>query len=372
MINYNKSLEAFDEYVNICKQEIKNTFFSNDEFKNEKIRNHRNEMIEIKINHTMRIVNDVTKMCENLGINVDFIKLVKVSALLHDIARFNQAVWADSFVDKRCDKFNGMSHAEYGYQILYVNKRIKDFYVPNNYQFAVSQTVKFHQVPVLTGDLNLKLNNVDDLDISVLTGLENLKEEEKLIVSVLVQMVKDVDMLDILYQHLTGEFPVIRPSIAYDVDGESLTNISKNWGISEKEILEYNELKEFDINGLKVINIPVINMDLNKLIVPRDIQDKFFKNERMDLKELQQRKDWTFIIGMWWRLNHFLNNINFTSNLELIKQNGLLDEILNQYPEKYRFLVKPAFDFAKKVLIEKRLADNIGNIYIKEDTKQFR
>ena len=39
---------------------------------------------------------------------------------------------------------------------------------------------------------------------------------------------------------------------------------------------------------------------------------------------------------MWWRLLQFLGNINFTSNLEVIKENGLLDQIYNELPDEIK------------------------------------
>lgn len=383
--DYKINEEILNKYILECRSKIKNQLFNNDDLEkgaaiksdlikqnkidpkasvNDAIKTHRNEMIDIKLNHTMRVVKDVTRMSEKMNLNIDFEKILKVSALLHDIARFEQATWSNSFNDRECKIFNGDYHAEYGYKMLYINNKFNDFKIPNNYKFAVAQAVKFHQTPILTGNLALNFRNVNELNPNKLTGQENLNNAEKIIVSALVQMVKDVDMLDILYQHLTGEFPVVKPSIVFDINSDTLQDISKYWGISEKEILDYNNLKDSNISNLKTLNIPVENVDPKKLVIAKDIQEMFFTNKNMDLKGLQNRRDWTFITGMWWRLNHFLNNINFVSNLEVVEENELLEKIYATYPDIYKPLVRDAFTYAKEKLLRKNIERNRGEIYV--------
>ena len=368
--SYEENEIIMKKYIEDCRNQIKNMFFSDDKIKDEEIKKQRNEMIDIKLNHTMRVVEDVARMSKKMDLNIDFTKVVKVSALLHDIARFNQAVWSDSFNDRNCKEFNGMMHAEYGYHLLYVNDKFKDFNIPNNYKFAISQAVKYHQVSTLNGDLAIRFENKEQLNTELLTGYETLNNSEKIIVATLVQMVKDVDMLDILYQHLTGEFPVIRPFVTYDVCGDKLSDISKHFDISEDEIIKYNKLENSDISDMKTIKVPVANMDKRKLAVPQDIQNDFLHNIDRDLKELQNRRDWTFITGMWWRLIHFINNINFTSNLELVKEKELLDKIYETYPDEYKPLVEDIFAFTKEKIIDKILEINNGNVFVKEGTSR--
>lgn len=384
--NYDDTKIQFYKYIDECKKRIKDTFFKEDyltSFKTlrnnliqsgkidknssieDAIKFERLEMIDIKINHTMRVVEDVLKMTEKLGTNVDFNNVLKISALLHDIGRFDQATWNNSFADSCYKGINGINnHAQAGYHILFKNDRIKDFPIDKKFYPAIGSVVYNHGNPLLTGDLAIKLNDVKDLDINKLTGLSSLNDSEKVIVATLVQMVRDVDMLDILYQHLTGEFPVIRKDLNFDTLGESIKDIAEYWNISPKKLLEYNEITEEDLKKKKTIKIPVEEIDLKKLIVPLDIQEKFFNNENIDLKEIIGRRDWNFITGMWWRLNHFLNNINFTSNLQLIYEKNLLEKIYNQYPDKYKFLVRDAFEFANSKLVQQPLKESNSSIYM--------
>lgn len=393
-INYNESKLSFDKYVEECKKKIKETFFEEDylsglkALKNSLIQSgkidknssieyavkyQRLDMIDIKINHTMRIVEDVMQMAEKIGTKVDFNNILKVSALLHDIGRFDQATWNNSFADSCYKSVNEEvlgkrinNHAHDGYRILFKNNKISEFPIDKKFYPAIGSVVYNHGNPTLMGDLNLKTNNINILNPNNLTGNENLNDVEKVIVSSLVQMVRDVDMLDILYQHLTGEFPVIRPDIQFDVLDESIEEIAKYWDIEPSELLQYNGITEKDLSKFNSIKIPVNEISLKKLIVPKDIQEKFYNNEHMDLQELKNRRDWTFIVGMWWRLNHFLRNITFTSNLQLVQEKELLEKIYNQYPEEYKFLVKDAFEFAKEKLINEVLDKNKSEMYIKK------
>lgn len=383
-LNYDETLTEFYKYIDNCRKRIKEYFFSEEDLEtgyhiksnliksnkidentsvSEAIKIHRNSMIDVKLNHTMRVVNDVARMSNKIGVNIDFEKILRISALLHDIGRFEQAVNNNDYIDIKCKMFNGSNHAEYGYRMLYINKDIEKFLIPKKYHFVISEPVRYHQLPTLTGDLAIPFKNPNELNISYITGKEDLNDQEKIIVAALVQMVKDVDMLDILYQHLTGEYPVVRQSICYKVCGDSLETISKHFDIPTSEIMEYNGLNSDNIDNRATINVPVANMNPNKLIVPLDIQERFFNNEHIELKELQNRRDWTFITGMWWRLNQFLNNINFVSNLELVKEHELLEKIYEMYPESYKPLVKDAFEFAKQELIDKAIENNKGQIY---------
>ncbi len=388
--NYEKQKEVFNNYIDECRKRIKDTFFKKDyleqnkNIKNNLVKNgkiaentsiedsikfERLQMIDIKINHTMRVVEDVMKMAEKLNINIDFSYVLKVSALLHDIGRFDQATWNNSFGEVSYKDVDGINnHAQAGYHILFNNGRIDDYQIDKRFYPAIGSVVYNHGNPVLTGDLALKVDDINKLDVSKLTGSKELNDGEKIIVSALVQMVRDVDMLDILYQHLTGEFPVIRNDVSYKLNGESLEDVAKHFGISTKDLMEYNHMtNEEEINSMKSISAPVDKIDLKSLTVPQDIQEKFYNNENIDLKEIMARKDWTFINGMWWRLNHFLNNINFTSNLDIIRENKLLERIYNQYPDEFKFLVKDAFEFAQEKLVEEKLKQADSNIYVNEN-----
>lgn len=385
--DYENAKNGFDNYVEECKNRIKDTFFKDeyllslkslrDNLVNsgkvnkdisieEAIKFERLQMIEVKVNHTMRVVEDVIRISEKLGTNIDFTNILKISALLHDIGRFDQATWNNNFSDSCYKSTKGInSHAHAGYHILFNNNRIESFRINKKFYPAVGSVIYNHGNAILTGDLALKLNSINELDVNKLTGYYNLNDSEKIIIAALVQMVRDVDMLDILYQNLTGELPVVRDIMTFNVSDNTIIDIAKYWEIDYEYLLEYNSIEINHTSKTRTINVPVDKINPKKLIVPKDIQERFFRNEFIDLKELNARKDWSFITGMWWRLNHFLNNISFTSNLELVQEKELLDKIYNKYPEEYKPLVKDAFEFASEYLLNKRIKENKNKIYTK-------
>ncbi|MFI3307572.1 MAG: HD domain-containing protein [Mycoplasmatota bacterium] len=383
---YENTEEQFNEFVEGYRKKIRDMFFSeidlekgvvirNDLISAKKIdegasvedaiRQQKLDLLELKLDHTMRIVKDVALMSKGMELDIDFIKVLKTSALLHDIARFPQTYYSTGFNDRAVKEFKGKYHGEHGFNMLVVNKDFKKFSIPNKVKPAIGYTVKHHQDGKLPAFLSKQLTDLSDLDIGRLTGSYDLNESEQLVASALVQMVKDVDQIDILYQNKTGEFPVTRPSVVVDVDG-SLAEISEYWGITKEEIMIYNNLSNSDLTGKETLNIPLANVKKEKLrealAVAGDIQDKFFNNEYLDLRELQNRKDWTFITGMWWRLSHFLNMINFNSYLEVLKTSDLLDSIYDNYPDEYKPLVEKAFIHAKEI-IEKRINLSLDGIY---------
>lgn len=388
---YKENEESFFKYIEECKAKIEKLFFDEQDLKNgysikneliakekidkntsipDAIKAKRKELIEIKIDHTMRIVNDSSRIAKKVGASFDFEKILKIAALLHDIGRFDQAVYDNDFIDKNSRLFNPnkdgkiIYHGDYGHDLL-ANSNFKGYNIPDEYKYAILQVVKHHQDNILPNNLNQRFENIKQLDTNLLTGNNELSEPEQIVISALVQMVKDVDMLDILYQNATGEFNVIIPYIKKPVNNMTLDDFSKIYGVSTKDLMEANKIDNEDISKLDNILIPTAKItNIQSLIVPQDIQKAFFNKEKLDLKVLMNRSDWSFIVGMWWRLNQFLLKINFTSNLEVIKENELLETIYNQYPDRFKPLVFSAFEYAQQELLEKTLKHNEGNIYI--------
>ena len=147
MIDYDKIKERFDKYIERCKKTVETRLFSEEELskaadvKSDNIasglaheeddletvlKEHRKRLIQIKIDHTMRVVADVTKIANSVGAPIDFVKTVEVAGLLHDIGRFKQAILNNGY-DDGIDKKTGLSravgfgtlrHAQYGLTIL--------------------------------------------------------------------------------------------------------------------------------------------------------------------------------------------------------------------------------------------------------------
>ena len=373
-MEYNSTQKSFIEYINKCREKIRNTFFTkndtdflnvvgNDTEIDEIVRKHRLKMIDIKLDHTMRMVEQVIKINQKLGINVDLDSIIKVAVLYHDIGRMRQATWSNTFSDSVYKKMNMPynNHGADGYDIFLNN----DFGIDSRYIPVIGETILHHQdvhtQPKLQYryDTGLGKINIDD----IITGRFNLNEAEWQVTSLIVQLVADIDKTDILYQHLSDDFNMIRDYID-DKSMDTLDNISKYWCVPKSEIIEYNNIDESNYEPRR-IRIPIKNMDLNRLIVPAYMREMFYNNSWLELKEMIKDRNWTFITILWWRLSHFLNQISFNSVLINIEESKLLDQIYEKVPDELKFLVDEAFAYARNELVENRIKENEGNIYLR-------
>ena len=360
----------------------------------------RQELINVKINHTKRVVDDIMRIASKIGFNVDFERVLKIAALLHDIGRFEYATWNTMYgedynnqLEKR-KHFKGKyaelleplavkNHSEAGFELLMHKGKIKSLLDKPAFARVISTAVLHHQDSVLKGEFSPTVNRLDDKLLN--SNLEDLLKDtttfnpaEVQIYAVLTQLIKDVDCLDILYQHLTGEFPVIRPSTSFNkdirnregivIEERTLEEFASRWGFTPEEVANFNNLTIEEARKKATLYLPLYDyqnkkwlIDPSKLVMPEDLKEKFFKLDRIDLQEINKRLDWNPIVGMWWRLLQFLRNINFTSNLKVIKENGLLDKIYEKFPVEARENVVEAFNFANEKLLNNRGEDIYTN-----------
>ena len=371
MINFNTAKKFFDDYIQCTYLEIKEQFFhlENDDYLTRF--NLRNAMIKQKYDHTMRVVENITKLAERIGQSINFIELTKVVGLLHDVGRFEQVLYSDTYVDSEVYKNHPTlkNHAEEGE--LFLNQYgFNAFDISKKYQPTIAICTGLHQLPSLPKNFNYqvprdfgKIN--PDL---ILNGSYNFNELELQIISLLLQMVRDIDKIDILYQRANGEIKAI-PEIlkVKNIGKEKIENL---WGVSLTDLKELNSCNELD--NSPIIKVNSKNIPIEKLFVSDDIKTKIYTGEKMSLKELQNRCDYSFITAIWWSLYTFLSDINFVSNLEVIQENNLLNQIYNQYPAEYRPLINEIFIYAKFALINEQIQKNKHSLYLKKDKKRIK
>ena len=134
------------------------------------------DMIQNKINHTLRVTDNAILLANKLNLSEDKIEIIKVIGLLHDIGRFEQWKNYKTFYD-----VDSIDHGEYGYQVLKKDNYINE-YTSNN-QDTILRVVKNHN----------KMELPDDLS------------EDELMY---IKIIKDADMLDILYMRSIYELKV--------------------------------------------------------------------------------------------------------------------------------------------------------------------
>ena len=136
------------------------------------------EMIQLKINHTLRVVDYCERIAKSLNLTEEEIEIAKIIGLLHDIGRFEQWKVYNTFRDR-----DSIDHGDYGVEILtrdnYLRKYIKD----DKYDEIILNSIKYHnkyEVP------------------------EELDEKNKLF----AKLIRDADKIDILYLRVIGELEV--------------------------------------------------------------------------------------------------------------------------------------------------------------------
>ena len=375
-MDYNKTEKSYLDYTNMCKMLIKNTFFTSNDLDyidisddnlsiDDIVKKHRLKMIDIKLEHTMRMIEQVINMNNTLGLKVELGLVLKVAVLYHDIGRMRQSTWSNTFNDNIYIRLNKpfKNHSEDGYNIFINN----DFNVDKNYIPIIASSILNHQDLHNKPKLNYKYTgNLSNINIDdIVTGNIELNDGEWQIVSLITQLVADIDKSDILYQHLSDDFKMIREYV-YDNSKDTLDNISIKWDVSKKEIIEYNKINESSYEPRR-IKIPIKNMPISKLEPPPYMKEMFYNNTWPELRILIQDENWNFISILWWRLSHFLNEISFTSTLINIEETKLLEKIYQKIPTRLRPLVDEVFEYSKKVLVEERIKENKGKIYLKKN-----
>lgn len=377
--SFEDAKDSFDLYIEHCKEMLIKTFFTRDSVKvgivssiksndlspeevNDRITKHRLNLINIKVDHTMRMVKQIVEINRVLDVRFDFGLILKNAVLFHDIGRFSQALRGDTFTDSVFygpDSLvaNGfVSHADEGASV-YLNEK---FAVDDAYKWTVSQSIKYHDVPNDSTNPNTKFLDADKVASfsfdNVLNGpinpktVKQMNSSEILAYSLITQLVADIDKADILYQCANATFErgmngmLVRDYVE-DRSRDSLENVAKYWEISKDDIIQINtsfnekqyEIDRFDLKKNVSIRIPIEKIDISKLKISDDFMYMLKNNswsgssERGGLAELQKRTDWNFLTIFLWRLGKFICDINVTSVLKTMDEIQLLDELKTKF-----------------------------------------
>ena len=129
MIDYNKSLQAFKDYLK--KYDI------------------NNGMIALKVRHTYGVVSLSEYIAKDINLSNEDVELAKLIALLHDIGRFEQAKEYGDFRD-----YTSLDHAELGIKILFEDNLIRKFIDSDKYDNIILKAIKNHNKLKIESGLN--------------------------------------------------------------------------------------------------------------------------------------------------------------------------------------------------------------------------
>lgn len=327
--------------------------------------------------HIQRGVNDIGTVFENLGLGTDYIELAKISHELHDIARRPQFIETSTVVDydsydreilkSRNIKLNlpeeVINHATHG-EYLLRSYLFELFDINKEYRKIIATAVKHHSdnrlSKFLTTEVSEDLFEGNSLDKTI----NELKYEDDL-VRLYTQTVKCVDNFDLMNKVLLGNIPLIRECFSLDVlENNTIKYFADFWGVDENILREYNKLpKNKELTNGEIISIPTKEVPIEKFQIPEEYINMLKTDTFPErLKDLQSRKDYTFLTAQVWRLS-LLRNVDFKSLLQVVDDTKMLDKILDLYPEKFKEIMRPSFEYTKEYIVKKGLDNPKSKIY---------
>jgi hypothetical protein len=388
-------ISGIDEIMHGFAEDTKNEIEQNDKLSRQE-QNSRKILIDVKINHSKRVAQDLKAVFNDRKFDSSWGVLGYFIGQLHDIGRFLEGEHANSFNPYDVDVYYAndfagteyawvKEHASLGTALLINKEALNEIWTAfklsqkqkDILNKVVGMVISNHQKDSILGD-NLKIDLTGDetilrLNIFDLLINEKLSEHDlNRIIAFYSDLIRDIDKIDILYQHLTGEFPVLRNTMGYPPLNENLDEIAAYWGITCEEILAVNSgvNQNLEKNGkrLELLQIPITALEATKLAAPKDVEDMFYSNTiAPKLQELQDRRDWTPLTGMLWRLSTFIGQARFTGTLKSIKQSNLLEKILATYPAEYQEYLAPYFKYSEQMLM-----DNLNNNDLYVDNSKAR
>lgn len=149
-----------------------------------------NENISLKYHHSIRVMEKMLSLSQELSLNEEDTYLAKMIGLLHDIGRFYQITTYHTFSDRILD------HGDYGANLLIKENFIKNFKIKEEDYPVVYVSIKYHNKYKIP---------------------RNLSPREELF----LKMIRDADKMDIFYilsnnQNLTTDNSDISKNIISD------------------------------------------------------------------------------------------------------------------------------------------------------------
>ena len=185
--------------------------------------------INLKINHTFRVMDLCGEIAESLNLTKEDITLAKLCGLLHDIGRFEQWNRYKTFVDSK-----SVDHGDFGAKLLKEKNFIRRF------------------------------NNDEKIDDLIIKGVKNhnkyevedeFTEREKLFTNI----VRDADKTDILYLYTINDISI---DVGVDSFSDSVLDCLKNHKLIDRRLkktkadtLSVSLAFVFDINYKKTFEI---------------------------------------------------------------------------------------------------------------------
>ncbi len=231
------------------------------------------DMITLKINHTLRVMDLCEEIAKSLNLSEEEIYIAKIIGLLHDIGRFEQYKEYKTFVDRK-----SIDHAELGIEILKKDNYLRKYIEDDSYDDIILDSIKYHN----------KFTIPDNLD----------KKKETF-----MKLIRDADKIDILYLYTTKE-------IDLDIDKEEFSDKTYNSLINKKNIARVDITNKTDRLAVSLGFIYDINYNYSfKYLNDVDYYNKIiniFKEKTKDSKLNEQLEEIRKVINNYIEENVYV------------------------------------------------------------------
>ena len=229
MIDLIKAKQAFQEYVSQYDA--------------------RHPRIALKVVHTYHVAENARKIAMDLNLSKEEQDLAELIGLLHDIGRFEQWKWYQTYSDKL-----SVDHGQKSVEVLFADKKIRNFVEDEKYDAIIYKAV----------------NNHNKLEIE-----RGLSEQEILH----SKIVRDADNLDIFRNILENEPENYTHFGSQNVSKEILSSEFFEDFKKEKPLIYANAKTDMDIMVAIIAHVYAINFKSTlRIIQERDSIPQFVKH----------------------------------------------------------------------------------------------
>ncbi len=227
--------------------------------------NTKDENIERKQQHSLRVMKIAEQIATNLKLNEEQIQIATLIGLLHDIGRFKQ--YTEIGLG---DNLEGFDHGDYGAKVLFEEGLIRKFIETNKYDEIIKKSIENHN------------------KFSIETGLT---QEELLF----AKLIRDADKIDILYESIDIYYKNNEEEVNKSVLSEKIYNeftkkatIKKGKNVRLKFIDDITCVIAFiyDINYKTSFEIIKEKDYINKIIDRYNFKDQSTKTKVEEIRKL--------------------------------------------------------------------------------------
>ena len=212
------------------------------------------EMVMSKIEHSIRVYENMKEYAKKLGYNKEEIIIASEIGLLHDIGRFKQIKEAHSF-----DDFSTFDHAEEGVIQLFDEGAIADYKIDEAHYETIKYAIKYHNKLELKNNPDRQImkfakliRDVDKIDILYLLGvlgIYNHKSDDSEISEEVLEYIRNHKCVDKRDVKTHNDDIAVKFALAFDINNDMcIKEFRKNLDAYYKRIEKDNKFKEiYDI-----------------------------------------------------------------------------------------------------------------------------